>query len=426
MPTPEQDAWLANPALGINIPSRAAKAEGGTLPGGAGAKAPMAAARPRPTGTVKTSFGDFVYFVDSDPMVEPVISEIADEYSDAADRYSSLTDAIGELELLEEKYKDTTENDIQSEIIHYTTHDVKKDGGDARGAGIVDAGFKAFLVQLLDELAVAKKNVALTSDDLKAADLADQAAAARRIGMEMKEHEQALLEGFTKVLEAGAHAAELVAAPEAEALETTGKVLEIAADVFGAFSAGSNEWLERADKLAADAASIQRAGLEGRVKMAHMTLFTLKSGVDRWQPIVAAAGHDLDTKQNTRDEDYDAIKDDGKSSKSFSFGEIKKGIALAKNVVERGKETILGSSRTHTLVVGVQNVHAREKPEEWMGKPAQCQRVLDGFANATHEMGRTAEAKLQWSRALLKRFEKFYGVAGEAVADAPGTHKARS
>lgn len=425
MPTLEQDAWLANPALGVKLPPRAAKTEAAPAAGGGAPKGSQAGRPSRATGTVTiTLVGDFVYFVDSVPLVEPVISEIADEYSAAAEQYSSLTSAVDELEILEEKYQNTTESDIQSEIYHYATHELKNEGGAARGADITDSGFKEFLTQLNEELSVAKENVKVTSDDLKAADLLENAAEAKRIGMEMQEHEQALIEGFTKVLETSAHVVELVAAPEAEALEVAPKVLELAADVFSTFSAGSNDWLKQAAKLEADANRLKRDGLESRVKMAKQTVQTLQKGVTKWQPIVARASHDLETKANTRDDDYDAIKDDGKTSKSFEFGEIKKGVELAKNVYDLGKETLGNAAKAHTLVIGVQRVHAKEKPEEWMAKPAQCQKVLDDVAKRTHEMGQFAEAKIQWSRALLKRFETFYSVAAEAVADAPGTHKA--
>jgi hypothetical protein len=74
--------------------------------------------------------------------------------------------------------------------------------------------------------------------------------------------------------------------------------------------------------------------------------------------------------------------------------------------------TLAGAQNTRTLVIGVQNVHRNQKPEEWTGKPAQCQKVLDGFAAATHEMAQGAEAKMKWSKGLLKRFETFYSQAG--------------
>jgi hypothetical protein len=61
-----------------------------------------------------------------------------------------------ELESLDEKYKDMTANDIEREIIHYTTGTPKDEAGAARGAGIVDAGFKAFLDQLVEEVGTAK------------------------------------------------------------------------------------------------------------------------------------------------------------------------------------------------------------------------------------------------------------------------------
>jgi hypothetical protein len=413
----EMNAWLAK--FGVAVPSASASA---AAPRGAGTKAPqsaepMAGRPPRATGTVKTRFGDFVYFVDSKPLVEPVISEIVDEYSAAEDLQASLEEAGNELESLDEKYKDMTADDIEREIIHYTTGTLKDEAGAARGAGIVDAGFKAFLDQLVEEVGTAKQNIKITSDDLKAQELSDQAAESARIGKELQESQQALLEGFTKVLEVAAHVSEAVAAPEFEA----GPYFDLAADLFSTFSAGSNDWLKQAAKLEDQAKTLRMGSLASRASMAKETLQNLQKGVKTWQPIVAKAGHDLETKQATRDNNYDSKKADSKASKSFNFGEIKKGIELAKQVHDVGMRTLAGAQNTRTLVIGVQNVHRNQKPEEWMGKPAQCQKVLDGFAGATHEMGQGAEAKIKWSKALLKRFETFYSEAGEAMADAPGT-----
>jgi hypothetical protein len=71
----EMKAWLAKFGVAASASASAA------APGGAGTKAPQSAepmaGRPsRATGTVKTRFGDFVYFVDSKPL-EPVISEMS-------------------------------------------------------------------------------------------------------------------------------------------------------------------------------------------------------------------------------------------------------------------------------------------------------------------------------------------------------------
>lgn len=377
--------------------------------------APLAKARA--TGTVKTPYGDFIYFADSQPPVEPIITEIVDEHANAAGLAETLIRSNTELDRLDDKYAKMDPNDIEREINHYTDRTLKDEGGAARGADIVDQGFKAFLDQVQSELSTARKNVKIAQDEKASMEISDQASEAARIGKELQESEQAVFEGITKAMEISAHIAEAVAAPELEA----GNVLELSADFFGLFSAGSNEWFAKAEKLAKQAKELKMNALAARVSSAFETLGTLRTSAQRWQPIVERALHDLQTKQSTRDGNYDGIKPDKKKgAKNFQFGEVKKGIALAYQVHEQAMRASAAASNAHILVVGVQNLHAKEKPEQWMANPSQDFKVLNGFAKALHDMNQDAIAKVKRSRDLQKIFTKLYGDAGDAMADAPG------
>jgi hypothetical protein len=407
--------WVSDLGKISNVPMPRVDAR---IAGGAIVSAdPAATASARATGTVKTPYGDFTYFVDSQPPVEPVITEIVNEHSNAAGLAETLINNYTELDRLDDKYGKMDPNDIQSEINQYTDRTLKDEAGATRGADIVDQGFKTFLDQVQSELEIARQNVKIAMDDKDAMELSDQAAEAARIGKEIQESEQAVLEGITKTLEIGAHVAAAVAAPELEA----GNVLELTADFFGMFSAGSNGWLAKAEKLAKQADGLKKSAVLGRVSTSLQSLGALQRSAQKWQPIVERALHDLESKQSTRDSNYDGIKPDKKKGpKNFRFDEVKKGIALASQVYDQAMRAVAAASNAHVLVTGVQKVHAREKPQQWMANPSQDYKVLTDFANALHDMNQDAIAKVKRSRDLVKIFTKLYGDAGDAMADAPG------
>lgn len=429
MPTPEQNAFILE-LFGVN-PAEYRPRER-AAPGGAdavdivtGGRAQVGPAHAdnapgmppgspsNATGTVRTPYGDFVYFVAAEPPVEPVITEIVDEFLAAQDLDLSLSRASGDLEALENKYSD--ESGMFEEINHYTDRALKDEAGAARGAGIVDDGFKAFVQEINTDLEAARENLRITTNDLKAEDLSDQAAELARIGKEIQEQTQSLLDGFTKVLQVSAHIAEAWVAPEIEA----GHVLELATDLFSTFSAGSNEWLAQAAKLEKAADSLKKDGIKSRAKLAAGTVQNLQKGVNTWQPIVARAAHDLETKQATRDGNYDSKKSDGKVSKSFSFTEVKKAIELARDVHDLAMRTAAAGHALMPLIAGVQKLHP--DPQTWMVKPGQGEAILYKLSQDTRALYTGAEGRVNWSRPLVKKFVSLYVKAGEAIADAPGT-----
>jgi hypothetical protein len=60
------------------------------------------------------------------------------------------------LESLDEKYKEMTADDIEREVIHYTTGTLKDEAGAAASRTSWTPGFKAFLDQLMEEAGTAK------------------------------------------------------------------------------------------------------------------------------------------------------------------------------------------------------------------------------------------------------------------------------
>src|SRR4051794_818896 len=136
------------------------------------------------TATVETPAGAFVYFA-KHANVQPVLAEITKGYEEAESLEGDMVTLADELVALEDKFADFDEGDLLTEVNHTTDATLKDQAGAARGAGIVDKGFSAFLDKLRNDLSAAKDNLQAAANDKAAQEKQETAEAARRIGNEL-------------------------------------------------------------------------------------------------------------------------------------------------------------------------------------------------------------------------------------------------
>jgi hypothetical protein len=231
--------------------------------------------------------------------------------------------------------------------------------------------------------------------------------------MEMKESAQAILEGVSKVLEIAAHVTEIVVAPEGEI--ASGAWIELANDMFTMFSAGSNDWLKKAEEMNKQAQALTIDGLQSRMRNAKDKLQSAQTSVMNWAPKVERALHDFGTKLETRDHYYDAKKPDGKNRKAIKLGELKRGIELAKSVYAEAMKTAGLGHRLRPLVAGLLKLHP--DAATWMAEPRVGQKIIADLTEGNRNVYVNAEKRVNWSRKLRPRFEKLYALVGDALAD---------
>jgi hypothetical protein len=354
------------------------------------------------TATIKSPFGDFVYFPAADSRVEPVMSEAINEYLDTesvSDRLDEASTALGDLE---DKYQDVDVNDLVHEIYQHTDRTLKDEAGQARGAGLVDQGFSAFLAKLVRELKTAKGQVEVAQKDIQAANLETQAAELNKMARELEE-------GISKVLDAAVDVAKVAADTE----NPFGWV-DLAKDLFKDFLSEENPFAKQAAELEKQAQQLKMADLAEKVKLAREAFQGLVDDIKTWQPIVEQAGHDMAEKRNFADDNYDK-----KTKGIVRISDFKTAIDLAKTVHDTAMRTAGGGHRAKELLVGLTRITG--PANTWMADVKQGEKIITSLIQTCEGMYRTAEPKVAWSNGLLKRFQQFYKVAGNAMADAPGT-----
>lgn len=377
---------------------------------GAPAKAGGGSGAATKTGVVKTPFGDFLYLSSTGVAVEAVMSQIVQDYEGLSSGNLTLAEAIVRLESLEETYNGLDADDLASEINGKTDRTLKNEAGAARGAAVVDKGFKIFLEDLLARMQAARTNVQITADDLKVQGMRDQSAAFAQKGKELLQGPgTTIMNTISSVVSKTGHVMELIEKP------TLGAWVDVADDLFSLFADSSNEFLEQAAKLETEAAALNLANLAAKAKLAREAFSNAKTGVDKWRPVVSEAGQDVKTKSATRDNNYDA-----KKGGKFRFGEVKQGAELAKTVHDLALQTAGEGHRLKTLINGLLKVQGDDYAK-WMGNPATGGKIVNAFVTATRDIYTNAEPRVGWGAKLEKKFQALYAKAGSAVADAPGT-----
>ncbi|HYZ63578.1 MAG TPA: hypothetical protein VE650_14100, partial [Acetobacteraceae bacterium] len=387
--TQEQIKWLAD-VFGVDAGAAAKKSTGASSGGGK-------------TATVDTPSGPFVYYA-KHTNVEPVLTEIVKGYEEAEALEGELVTAADELAALEEKYAAFEEGDLLPEINRTTDGTLKDQAGAARGAGIVDKGFAAFLDKLRNDLAIAKDNLQAATNDKAAQEKQEAAEAARRIGNELM---AGPFETFSKIIDFAYTLQGLVGD-----VQKPGKwpaLVGKLSSFIGEQNAGAKEFLQKAASLEKEAMALQLESIALKVKTAKTTLFNTIKDLERWQGIVAEAAHDADTKTATRDGNYDK-----KATGKFKFSDMKKGMELAEQVRKMALDVSAKAHNAHILLIGMVRVH--KDPEAWMADPGKGEHVLNQLKQELHDMYTPADAKVAWCKQLGKRFADMYGQAGNAMA----------
>lgn len=368
------------------------------------AKSPGGGAR---TATIDTPAGPFVYFAKY-TNVEPVLAKVVEGYEGAESVEGDLVTMAEELGALDEKYAEFAEGDLLSEVNRTTDGTLKDQAGAARGAGIVDKGFSAFLDKLKNDLAVAKDNLQAATNDKAAQEKQEAAEAARRIGNELM---AGPFKTFSEIIDFAYTVQGLV-----DDVRNPGKwpaLVSQLSSFIGQQNAGAKEFLQKADALEKEAKNLQLESLALKVKTAKTTLFNTGKDLERWRGIVAEAAHDADTKTATRDGNYDR-----KGKGKFKFSDMKKGMELADKVSKMALEVSAKAHNARILLVGLERVQG--EPETWMADPGKGGHVLYQLKQELHDMYTPADAKVGWCKKVGSRFAELYARAGNAVADAPG------
>jgi hypothetical protein len=414
---PDDKATWMEQVLGVRMGAGSAQAAGTAgvvAPPRVSAAGPSTVASPSTakTGTVRTPFGDFVYLA-AVTNVEPVVSEVVDEYQAALDMSVDFVRDVNALESLESKYEDVDMRDILPEINRTTDRTLKDEAGAARGAAVVDEGFTVALEQFLSDVGTAKDNVKFAESDLKVENMRDAAAAARKIGKELQEGP---FEALSKIVEVANHVHEVITAPE-----EPWKWASVAADglsaIGGILGSQENEFLKRANELEKEANRLVGSTLAGKISTAKIALYNAKKTVEKMTSIVQKAGKDVGTKIDTRDNNYDKAAKAKKGK--FLFEEMRKGMELAKRVREQAPQIYAKAHGAEMLLIGLEKLHG--EPATWMAKPSDGKRILYELMKACKELVANSLPKIAWSKTVAQKFAKLYQEAGDAMADASGT-----
>lgn len=393
-------AWVLA-TFGIDVGGAAGQSAAAAAPGQSASVAVSAPGQSAPaavggaaTGVVTTAAGKLVYLMSAESKVKSILTIIADDYERSTNLGIELTSGVATLEDWESKYESYDEKSVIEEIGRLTDRTSHEAAGSARGAEIVNEGFMMFVRKLARDLPKVKAQIELAENDIKVHDLNDQI-----------EHIKVIKEGVEKMLDLVTDIVKVAIDPKSEsAWIDLGK--DLVKDVEDmAFDAQIKPLEEQAAKLT-------DSSLSKRLALAKQTFADATGDIGDWATFLEKAGHDAGVKTVERDDAYDD-ETNKKKAGVIRLNDLKLAADAATSLYELAKQAGGVSHSLHSMLDQLEagDIHS------WIGEPATTQKTLNSMLRATKEVYGVADPKVNWSKALEKRFRSFYAAAGNAMAD---------